>query len=198
MSLLSRRIVLAGLAALPMARPAQAALTQYELVSQGTSVDFTFDLSGLAQSGTMPIQSADIQIDLSNLINSRVSVTLNAAEARTRLPFARTAMLSAGVLDVENFPTIHFTSTKVQLGEGGRISRGAEITGDLTLRGVTRPITLQANLHRPPGSAANILDMLSIQLTGSLNRHDFGASGYADLVQDTVGLDIRAEIKKAE
>ncbi|CUJ92888.1 hypothetical protein RUE5091_01269 [Ruegeria denitrificans] len=198
MTLMTRRTLLAGLAALPLSRPAHAALTQYELVSQGTSVDFTFDLSGLAQSGTMPIHSADIQIDLSDLINSQVSVTLNAAEARTKLPFARTAMLSAGVLDVQQFPTIHFASTEVRLGEGGRISRGAEITGDLTLRGVTHPITLQADLHRPPGSTADNLDMLSIRLTGSLNRHDFGASGYSDLVQDTVGLDIQAEIKKAE
>ena len=195
---LTRRILLAGLASLSVAHPTRAATTRYELVPEGTSVDFTFDISGLAQSGTMPIQSADIQIDLSNLANSTVSVTLNAAEARTRLPFARSAMLGQGVLDVEQFPTIQFVSTEVQLGEGGRISRGATITGDLTLRGVTRPITLQADLFRPPGSDAANLDMLSIRLTGALNRHDFGASGYADLVRDTVGLDIKAEIKQAE
>ncbi len=198
MTHLTRRTLLAGLAALPLTRPAHADLSPYVLVPKGTSVDFTFDLSGLAQSGTMPIQSADIRIDLSNLTNSRVSVTLNAAEARTRLPFARNAMLSAGVLDVARFPTIHFVSTGVQLGEGGRISRGAKITGDLTLRDVTKPIALQADLFRPSGSASDNLDMLSIRLTGALNRHDFGASGFADLVQDTVRLDIRAEIKRAE
>lgn len=197
MTHLTRRTLLAGLATLPLIRPAHAGQSRYELVPDGTSVDFTFDLSGLAQSGTMPIQSADIRIDLSNLTNSRVSVTLNAAEARTRLPFARNAMLGAGVLDVARFPTIHFVSTRVQLGEGGRISRGAKITGDLTLRGVTKPIALQADLFRPSGSASENLDMLSIRLTGALNRHDFGASGYADLVQDIVGLDIRAEIRKA-
>jgi len=198
MTNLTRRVVLAGIVALPLTRAAQAAYSVYELVPNGTSVDFTFDLSGLAQSGTMPIESADIQIDLSDLTNSRVSVTLNAAEARTKLPFARKAMLSETVLNVEEFPTIQFVSTKVTLGDGGRISRGATITGDLTLRGVTRPITLQADLFRPPGSTADNLDMLSIRLTGALNRHDFNASGYPDLVQDTVGLDIQAEIKRAE
>ncbi len=198
MNRLTRRALLAGLAALPLTRPAHAATAPYELVPQGTSVDFTFDLSGLAQSGTMPVQAANIQINLSDLTKSRVVVTLNAAEARTKLPFARTAMLGAEVLDIASFPTIHFASTKVELGDGGRISRGAKITGDLTLRGVTRPITLQADLFRPHGSAANNLDMLSIRLTGALNRHDFGASGYADLVQDTVGLDIQAEIKRVK
>ncbi|WP_170331268.1 YceI family protein [Ruegeria arenilitoris] len=197
MTELTRRTLLAGLTALPLTSPAHADLSPYVLVPKGTSVDFTFDLSGLAQSGTMPIHSADIRIDLSDLTNSRVNVTLNAAEARTKLPFARSAMLGEGVLDVANYPIIHFETTKVELGDGGRISRGAKITGDLTLRGVTRPIALQADLYRPPGSASDNLDMLSIRLTGALNRHDFGASGYADLVQDTVGLDIRAEIKKA-
>lgn len=195
---LTRRTILAGLAALPLIRPALAAITPYQLVPKRTSVEFTFDLSGLTQTGTMPIQSADIQIDLSNLVNSRVSVTLNAAKARTRLPFARNAMLGEGVLDIAQFPTIHFASTSVSLGDGGRISQGAKITGDLTLRGVTRPITLQTDLFRPTGSDAGHLDMLSIRLIGVLNRHDFGASGYADLVQDTVGLKIQAEIKRTE
>jgi len=192
----TRRTLLIGLAALPLTRPAFAALNRYELVPSGTSVEFTFDISGLAQSGTMPIQSADIQIDLGNLSDSRVSVILNVSEARTNLPFARKPMLSQSVLDAANFPTIHFESTRIQLGADGRISRGATIVGDLTLRGVTRPIALQADLHRKPGSPTDSLDDLSIRLTGALNRHDFGASGYADLVQDTVGLDIRAEIKR--
>ena len=195
---LTRRTLLAGLATLPLTRAARAGRRPYRLVPSGTSVDFTFDLSGIAQSGTMPIQSADIQIDLADLANSRVNVILNVARARTRLPFARKPMLSAEVLDAARFPTIHFVSTQIQLGEGGRISRGAKVTGDLTLRGVTRPITLQAELYRRPGSAADSLDDLSIRLTGALNRHDFGASGFADLVQDTVGLDIRAEIKRVE
>ncbi|WP_377188483.1 YceI family protein [Ruegeria meonggei] len=198
MTQLTRRTLMAGLVALPLAHPAQAALRPYVLVPEGTSVDFTFNLSGIAQSGTMPIKSANIQINLADLTNSRVDVVLNVAEARTRLPFARNPMLGKDVLDAASYPTIQFVSTRVQLGDGGRISRGAKIIGDLTLRDVTRPITLQADLFRPPGSDTNNLDELSIRLTGALNRHDFGASGYADLVQDTVGLDIQAEIKRAE
>ncbi len=196
MTFLSRRTVLAGLAFLPLARPALAALQLYELVQDGTSVEFTFALSGITQSGTMPIQSADIQIDLGNLPNSRVSVVLSVADARTNIPFARKPMLSESVLDAATFPTIQFKSTNILLGEGGRISRGAKIVGDLTVRDITRPIALQANLFRERGSATDSLDDLSIRLTGALNRHDFGASGYADLVQDTVGLDIQARIKR--
>ncbi|WP_170750814.1 YceI family protein [Ruegeria lacuscaerulensis] len=198
MTQVTRRAVLAGLAVLTLAGSALAAPRTYQLVPDGTSVDFTFDLSGISQSGTMPIESADIRIDLNDLLNSRVDVILNVAKARTKLPFARKPMLSESVLDAEGFPTIHFVSTSIQLGESGRISQGAKISGDLTVRGVTRPIELKADLFRPPGSAADNLNDLSIRLTGELNRHDFGASGYADLVQDTVGLDIRAEIQSSQ
>ncbi|EEE39168.1 YceI like family protein [Rhodobacteraceae bacterium KLH11] len=191
---LTRRTLIAGLAALPLTRTADAALTPYALAPDRTSVGFTFDLSGIAQSGTMPIQSARVLVDTKRLQNSQVDVILDVADARTKLPFARRPMLSESVLNAANHPTIRFTSSKIQLGPTGRISEGATVTGDLTVRGVTRPVTLTASLYRQPGSAADDLDMLSIGLVGTLNRHEFGASGYADLVQDIVGLNIHAEI----
>ncbi len=197
MTLLSRRTFVAGLATMPLAQSAQAGMRPYVLVPSGTSVKFTFVLSGVVQSGTMPIRSADIRIDIPNLANSRVDVLMDVSKARTKLPFARGPMLGQNVLDADTYPTIRFQSTKVQLGEGGRISRGAQIIGDLTLRGITHPIALQADLFRQRGSAANSLDELSIRLKGALDRNVFGASGYSDLVADEVGLDIQAEIKRA-
>lgn len=194
MKTLTRRFLIASLAAIPLARPTKAALVQYILSGAGTSVGFSFVLSGVAQSGKMPIQSADIQVDTDQLQNSRVTVVLNVAAARTRLPFARGPMLSESVLNAKEFPTITFKSTRIQLGPTGRISEGATITGDLTVRGVTRPVTLQANLYREPGSEADDLNALSIRLAGALNRNDFGASGYPELVADMVSLNIRAEL----
>ena len=107
-------------------------------------------------------------------------------------------MLGQTVLNAKSHPTIRFVSTDVQLGPSGRISDGARITGDLTVRGVTRPVDPGCEpLSSPRNSASDDLDQLSIGLTGALNRHDFGASGYPDLVAETVGLDIHAEISRA-
>ena len=196
MSSLTRRSLLAGLATLPLVRNAQAGLVPYTLSRVGTSVGFSFFLSGIGQSGTMPIQSAEIQINPEQLEDSRVTVVMNVAAARTRLPFARGPMLSDSILNAQAFPTITFRSTQIQLGPTGRISEGATITGDLTLRGITRPVTLQANLYRKPGSATDDLNDLSIRLSGELDRHEFGASGYPALVSDTVALNIRAELMR--
>ncbi|WP_050603581.1 YceI family protein [Ruegeria sp. 6PALISEP08] len=196
MTRMTRRAVIAGLVAWPALTSAQTALIPYALASKGTSVGFTFDLSGVSQSGTMPIQSATIKLDTKRLQNSKVDVILNVANARTNLPFARGPMLGESVLNADAHPTIRFTSTKIQLGPSGRISDGATITGDLTVRGITHPVILDAALYRPPGSAADDLNALSIRLTGTLDRHAFGASGYPELVDDTVGLNIRAEITR--
>ena len=196
MTWLRRRDLMAALVALVAAPPTLAAPVPYVLARTKTLIAFTFDLSGTPQTGTMPIRSADVWVDTRRLQNSRATVVLDVARAQTRLPFAREPMLGPQVLDAARFPAIGFRSTRIHLGRGGRISDGATVTGDLTLRGLTRQIALQAALFRPPGSARDELDRLSIHLTGALNRHVFGASGYADLVGPTVGLDIRAEIER--
>ncbi len=191
---LTRRQTLSLFLLATLGSQVSAAQMPYRLDPDATSVEFSYVLSGVPQTGTMPISNADIRIDASQLTNSRVSVSLDVAGARTKLPFARSAMLSRDVLNSEEFPTIKFNSTRISLGADGRLSDGSAITGDLTIRGVTRPITLQASLYRQRGSNPDDLGTLSIRLTGALNRNDFGATGYADLVGELVGLDIRAEI----
>jgi polyisoprenoid-binding protein YceI len=89
---------------------------------------------------------------------------------------------------------VRFRSTRVRLGARGRISEGAQIEGDLSLRGVTRPIALDATLSRPAGTAPDDLDTLYVDLAGTLDRRDFGATGYPQMVAPEVTLDIRAEI----
>lgn len=197
----TRRTLLRGLACLPLlgVTGAQAALatpTRYALDIQNSSVGFVFTLSGNAQRGTMPVKRADILIDPQNLTASTVDVLVDVSNARTGLFFATQAMTGAEVLDAARFPTIRFVSTRVQLGPGGRISDGAQIVGDLTVRGVTRRITLEATLYRRPGSQANDLSQLSIRLRGQISRRAFGASGYGGLVDDTVTLDIQATVKQ--
>ncbi|SDW50249.1 Polyisoprenoid-binding protein YceI [Ruegeria halocynthiae] len=196
MTELTRRTLITSLAVLPLAHTVQAALTPYALAPARSSVGFTYNLSGATQTGTMSIKSANIMIDVKRLQNSRVDVTLDVTGARTKLPFARGPMLSKSVLNAARYPTIRFITTRIKLGPTGRISEGATVTGNLNVRDVTRPVTLKASLFRKPGSAADELDALSIKLTGALNRHEFGASGYPELVHSTVGLNIHAEITR--
>lgn len=194
---LTRRVFIIGLAALAPALPGTARATphRYRLDQAQTQVGFGFVLGGAQLRGTMPVQQANILIDPARLDAASVDVILRADAARTGLAFATQAMIGPEVLDVVQYPTIRFRSTRVRLGPGGRISGGAQLHGLLTLRGITRPIVLEANLYRPRGTARGDLTTLSIRLTGSLSRSAYGAAGFADLVTDPVSLDITAVIR---
>ena len=191
---LTRRALLAT-ALSALATKGAAAPRPYALVPERSEVAFRFWLNGTAQTGTVPVRSADIEVDPANLSASRAEVTADVGKARTGLIFVTQALLSASVLDAGNHPIVRFRSTRIRLGAKGRISEGARIEGDLTLRGVTRPISLNAVLSRPSGSAPDDLSVLFVDLDGQLSRASFGASGYPDLVADTVELDIHAEIR---
>lgn len=191
---LTRRSAVLALASLAWHPAAAATRTRYKLDAKASKVGFNFSLSGISQTGSMPVQSAEISVDPDNLAASTVDVTLQVAKAHTSLIFATQALIGPDVLDAAQFPTIQFVSDKVQLAQDGRLSGGATIAGRLTMRGVTHPVTLGANLFRPPNSAANDLSKLMVELSGQVSRSAFGAIGYPDLVDDTVGLDITAVI----
>ena len=199
--MLSRRQTLLGLISLvgsPGLATAVGASESpgYVLDLASTEVRFGFQLNGFWQNGTMPILSSHIALNPKRLAATRVSVSLDASAAKTGLIFATQAMTSPEVLNVEKFPTISFATRRILLSPQGRLSNGAEVIGDLTLRGVPRPLSLSVDLFRRPGSAVEDLSRLDFSLRGSLSRAAFGASGYPKLVSDTVRLDIRASLQQ--
>ncbi|MCI5097618.1 MAG: YceI family protein [Rhodobacteraceae bacterium] len=186
-------LAMAGATALFPAR-LWAAPRAYRLLPDQSRVGFNFFVGGGKQSGTMPVRSADIVVDPNRLAASQVAVELDVTRARTGIFLATQAMTGPEVLDAKRFPTIRFRSTRIRLAQDGRLSGGAQIDGELTIRDVTRPVSLAANLYRTAGSAPEDLDQLSIRLTGTVSRKAFGASGHADLVEDRVELDVQAVI----
>ncbi len=140
--------------------------------------------------GRMPVIAADMTLDFDRASASRVSVTLSPAGAEMGLPFATQAMKSPEVLDTRQHPEIRFESTKVT-----PTADGARIDGRITIRGVTRPVTLKAQIFRPEGSQPGARAELTIRLNGTISRKDFGAVGFGDMVGDRVLLDIRAHIR---
>ncbi|WP_284162490.1 YceI family protein [Frigidibacter sp. SD6-1] len=177
---------------LALSEPLAATPLQYTLDADSSEVGFEVTMGHSPLKGMMPVTRADILLDFDKAAQSRVSVTLDPADARMGLPFATEAMKSPEVLATKRFPEIRFESTRFRAR-----GDGATVDGQITIRGVTRPITLAARLFRPNGSAEGHRKDLTIRLTGRVSRADFGANGFPDLVGDEVRLDITAHIRLA-
>ncbi len=178
---------------LAVATPASAAPASYVLEPAQSSVGFETDFGSDRITGQMPVLSADLVLDFKSLSASRVSVVLDSAHAEASFPFAAQAMRGPKVLDSVDFPQIRFESTSVTAkGEG------AEVKGRVTIRGVTKPMVMQAMIWRQKGYEAGDLSHLTIRLTGAVNRSDFGAVGWSDMVGDQVRLDILARIARSD
>ncbi len=171
---------------------AHAAALTYVLDTEGSAVGFETDFGQTPIRGRMPVVSADLSLDFDRAAASHVKVILSADAARASFPFATEAMKGASVLDTRRYPQIRFESTKVTPTD-----TGATLTGLITIRGVTREVTLDARLYRPEGSAPGHRENLSILLTGKVSRAAFGATGFADMVGDEVRLKILARIRRA-
>lgn len=171
----------------------QAAPVQYDLDKSSSVVGFTYYFNQDGTEGHMPVEAADLRLDLGNVSRSKIDVTLSPKRAKAGFLFATEALKGAQVLDASNHPTIRFVAREIS----GTI-HGARVKGDLTVRGVSRPVTLAAQLFRQRGSDAGDLNKLSILLTGSLDRRDFGADGYPDLVGPTIDLRILARVNRSD
>lgn len=175
------------------AAPATADPVPYRLDTAASVVGFRTSFAGGPITGQMPVTRADLTLDFDSVGNSRIAVTLDAARAQASFPFAAQAMKGPDVLDTRQHPVIRFASRRVR-PDGD----GATVDGDLTIRGVTRPVRLSAQLYRQQGQPKGDLSHLSIRLTGSVSRAAFGATGWAGMVGDTVALDILARIARAD
>lgn len=184
-----RRALTAFVCLLMGAAPVAAKPLHYLLDPTQSDVGFSVSVGQSPLKGHMPVASADLILDFDKAAASRIRVTLSPGGAQMALPFATNAMKSPEVLDTGRFPAIRFESTRVRPTDAG-----ADVEGRITIRDVTRPITLQARLFRPPGSPEGTREALTVKLSGVVNRSDFGASGFADMVGDRVELNISARI----
>jgi polyisoprenoid-binding protein YceI len=122
-----------------------------------------------------------------DLAASTAELTIQAASIDTRTPDRDAHLKSADFLDVENFPTLEFVSTGVR-AEGSTFI----VTGDLTIRGVTRSIDVSYELtgiSQDPWGATKI----GFEGTAKLSRKDFGLVWNVAL--ETGGVLVSDEIK---
>lgn len=137
--------------------------------------------------------TGDLTIDPKTPRTAKLNVTVNTADVGTLNKALDDHLKSADFLDVANHPTATFRATGVSLTG----PRTADIAGELTLRGVTRPVTIKAVFNQ---SGVNPLDKTySLGFDGEtkIRRSEFGVSYALPAVGDEVTLRLEAEFKAA-
>ncbi len=122
--------------------------------------------------------------------DSRVDVVIQAGSISTSEPDRDKHLRSADFFDVERFPTLTFKSTSVTPRGDDRY----DIAGDLTIHGVTRPVTLSASFL---GSARDPWgnEKFGFEAALTINRKDYGLNWNAAL--ETGGFLVSDEVKIA-
>ncbi len=188
-----------GLSALllTLATSALAAETYY--TDQGhTEVRFGWNHAGVSmQTGEFTTASGKLDLDPDNVEQSSISVTIDAASVSTGFEALDTHLKSADFLEVETYPEITFESTSIE--RTGDMT--ANVTGDLTIHGVTQPVTLETTLtHRGEHPVAAVLDYykgqwVAFSATTEIDHQAFDVGGFST---GPISISIVSEMKDRE
>jgi polyisoprenoid-binding protein YceI len=113
--------------------------------------------------------SGTLNFDPANPEQASGEVTIDASSLNTGVTDRDNHLRSADFLDVANYPTITFKSTKVEKTGDNE----GTITGDLTIRGVTRPVVIKAE-YLGQGTNPWGITVAGFSGTTKINREDFG------------------------
>jgi polyisoprenoid-binding protein YceI len=162
----------AALAAL-LSLPAFAGPTTYQIDPQHSSAQFAVThLMISTVRGEFHGLKGTVLVDDGDISKSSVNVAIDATSVDTREPDRDKHLRSADFFDVANHPTITFKSTKVESAGPGKL----KVTGDLTIRGVTKQVVLDVTAPKSPIKDPWGLQRTAVSGSAKINRQDFGVA----------------------
>ena len=165
----------------------------YKVDGGHTQVVFAWDHMGFTNNmGTIAEPTGTLTLDKANPAASKVSVEFAIANLRTGVAKLDEHLMKADFFDAAKFPTATFVSTSVK-PEG---ATGAEITGNLTIKGITKPVTLDAEFYGAGANPMNKQENVGFVATGSIKRSEFGMGYAVPVVGDAIELKIIAGFQK--
>jgi polyisoprenoid-binding protein YceI len=142
--------------------------------------------------------SATVEIDGTDYETARIAAEIDAASITTRNDQRDGHLRSADFFDVENFPKLTFKSTQVKATSEDRL----EVTGDLTIRGTTQPVTLAVTIEgqgKDPWGG----DRTAFTAETKIKRSEYGLTwnqaleSGGVLVSDDIRITIEGELVRA-
>ena len=186
----NRIIALALTAALLAPATAQAAPEKYTYDPAHTQIMFSVSHLGFSfSSGKFTEFSGGFTFDADKPQDSSVNVTVKTDSINMDSEAWDKHLKNADFLNVEKFPEMTFKSTKVE--PTGKNT--GKVTGDLTLLGVTKPVTLDVVYNRSGVHPYSKNYIAGFSASGMIKRSDFGMTYGLPGVGDDVALNIQVE-----
>lgn len=178
-------LAVASVATLSMAKP-----MTYTIDPTHTATVFTWDHFGFSTpSGNFTDIQGKITVDNDKPEKSSVQVTIPLSSINTNVKVLDNHLLKADFFDAEKYPTITFKSTKVET----RDKKNYKITGDLTIKGITKPVVLDAVLNKQAEHPMAKVPAIGFNATTSFDRSAFGVGAYVPNVGDKITVNITTE-----
>jgi polyisoprenoid-binding protein YceI len=181
--------------------PSFAFASTWEIDSSHSSAQFAVKHMMVSNvRGTFGKTAGTVNLDDKDITKSTIEATIDAATINTNEPKRDEHLKSPDFFDVAKYPTITFKSTKV-----AKAGKNLNVTGDLTMHGVTKPVTLAVEGPTPETKDAWGNVRRGAVATTKIKRSDFGltwnkaleAGGVAVGDEVTITLDLEVT-KKAE
>ena len=136
---------------------------------------------------------ATVTFDAESPENSKLTVTLPLKDIDTGVPAFDDHIKGEGFFDAANHPEVTFVSTDIEQIRDGY----GTLTGNLTIKGVTKPFTLTGTVNKVGKHFRSGVDMFGVSAKGQLKRSDFGVDKYAPMADD-IEIMVEVEFQKAE
>ncbi|UHC16701.1 YceI family protein [Methylobacterium currus] len=175
--------------------PAQIQAGTYAVDPSHTQAVFTVTHFGFSPyTGIFSDVSGSLELQPSKPAESRLKVIIPVKSLYTPSQHMMDSLKSDKWLDVAQFPEMTFTSTKVT-PEG---KDKAKVTGDLTLHGVTKPVTLDVTLVGAGANPINKKVTVGFEAKGTIKRSDFGVKTFVPAISDEVHLVLNGAFERKD
>lgn len=181
---------LIALATLAFAAGATAAPRTYQFDKVHSQVHASVLHMGLSNStARFEVKDGSIVFDSADWGSAKVDVTLDIAGVSLGDATWQEHVSAPKWFDTAAFPNARFVSTKVEKTGVKTLA----ITGELTLKGVSQPVTLQATINHDGPHPFSKKPALGVSATGTIQRSQFGISEYLGGISDAVQVRIEIE-----
>ena len=185
-------------AALALIVPSFAFAEAWEFDSSHSQARFTVKHLAITDvSGTLGKVTGTADLDDKDVTKSKIELSIEIAPD-TQEPKRDEHLKSPDFFDAAKFPTATFKSKKITKAGGDKL----KVTGDLTMKDVTKEVTLDATISKAVENPFSKQPVRAAHATGTINRNDWNlkwnmaAANNSFVVSNDVRIEFQAELKK--